>query len=100
MAVRVPNQRLYDTIYQEHTRACRATTSKADWGSAVNFAGQLEGNLLLVHGTGDDNCHYQGTEAAINELVLQETLCDDGLSQPVALDSGRRPAPRCTCGCC
>jgi dipeptidyl-peptidase-4 len=38
-------------------------------GSPLNFADQLEGNLLLVHGTGDDNCHYQGTEALINELI-------------------------------
>ncbi len=32
-------------------------------------ARRLQGNLLLVHGTGDDNCHYQATEALINELV-------------------------------
>jgi dipeptidyl-peptidase 4 len=29
----------------------------------------LKGDLLLIHGTGDDNCHYQGTEALINELI-------------------------------
>ena len=38
-------------------------------GSPVTYAHQLQGNLLLIHGTGDDNCHYQGTEAVINELV-------------------------------
>lgn len=38
-------------------------------GSPINFAHQLKGNLLLVHGTGDDNCHYQGVEALINELI-------------------------------
>ncbi len=38
-------------------------------GSPINYASRLEGNLLLVHGTGDDNVHYQGTEALINELV-------------------------------
>ena len=38
-------------------------------GSPINFAAQLKGNLLLIHGTGDDNCHYQGTEALINELI-------------------------------
>jgi len=38
-------------------------------GSAINFAHQLDGDLLIVHGTGDDNCHYQGTESLINELV-------------------------------
>ncbi len=38
-------------------------------GSAINFADQLEGNLLVVHGTGDDNCHYQTTEMLIDELI-------------------------------
>ena len=38
-------------------------------GSPINFAHQLRGNLLLIHGTGDDNCHYQPTEALINELI-------------------------------
>jgi len=38
-------------------------------GSPIRYAYQLKGNLLLVHGTGDDNCHYQGTEALINEII-------------------------------
>ena len=38
-------------------------------GSPINFAKNLKGNLLLVHGTGDDNCHYQTTEMLIDELV-------------------------------
>ena len=38
-------------------------------GSPITFAKQLKGNLLLIHGTGDDNCHYQGTEALIDELI-------------------------------
>ena len=38
-------------------------------GSPITYAHQLEGKLLLVHGTGDDNCHYQGMEALINELI-------------------------------
>ena len=38
-------------------------------GSPINYADQLEGNLLLVHGTRDDNVHYQSTEALINELI-------------------------------
>lgn len=37
--------------------------------SPINFAQNLEGNLLLMHGTGDDNVHYQGVEALINKLV-------------------------------
>ena len=38
-------------------------------GSPITFAHQLKGDLLLVHGTGDDNCHYQSCELLVNELV-------------------------------
>jgi dipeptidyl-peptidase-4 len=38
-------------------------------GSPLHFAKHLKGELLVVHGTGDDNCHYQGTELLINELI-------------------------------
>ena len=38
-------------------------------GSPINYAQNLKGNLLIVHGTGDDNVHYQGMEMLINELI-------------------------------
>ncbi|MEO8433820.1 MAG: S9 family peptidase [Pyrinomonadaceae bacterium] len=60
----------YDTIYQE--RYCGLPQDHPDeWkqSSPITFAGQLKGNLLVVHGTGDDNVHYQGTEALVNALV-------------------------------
>jgi dipeptidyl-peptidase-4 len=38
-------------------------------GSPITYAKNLRGNLLVIHGTGDDNVHYQGTEQLINELV-------------------------------
>ena len=66
----VPNQRYYDTIYQE--RYMGIPKDNVDGyrdGSAINFAKNLKGDLLLVHGTGDDNCHYQTTEKLINELI-------------------------------
>ncbi len=66
----VPNERLYDTIYQERYMGLPGSNSDGyRLGSPITFANQLQGNLLLVHGTGDDNCHYQGTEALINELI-------------------------------
>ena len=38
-------------------------------GSSINFAEGLKGRLLVVHGSGDDNVHYQGTERLVNRLV-------------------------------
>jgi dipeptidyl-peptidase-4 len=43
-------------------------------GSPINFAEGLKGRLLIVHGSGDDNVHYQGTEALINALVASNKL--------------------------
>jgi dipeptidyl-peptidase-4 len=38
-------------------------------GSPITHAKGLKGNLLLIHGSGDDNVHYSNSEALINELV-------------------------------
>lgn len=66
----VPNQRLYDTIYQERYMGLPGDNVEGYiQGSPIHFAHQLRGNLLVIHGTGDDNCHYQGTETLINELI-------------------------------
>lgn len=66
----VPDLRLYDTIYQERYTGLPDEDRQAyEQGSPLNFAGQLKGNLLVVHGSGDDNVHYQGTERLVNELV-------------------------------
>jgi dipeptidyl-peptidase 4 len=66
----VPNQRYYDTIYQERYMGLpRDNVEGYRKGSAMNFASGLKGNLLVIHGTGDDNCHYQTTELLINELI-------------------------------
>ena len=66
----VPDQKLYDTIYQE--RYMGLPKDNADGyraGSAINFADGLKGKLLVVHGSGDDNVHYQGTERLANRFV-------------------------------
>jgi dipeptidyl-peptidase-4 len=66
----VPDLRYYDTIYQErYTGHPKLNPEAYAQGSPITFAHQLKGNLLIVHGTGDDNVHYQGTEALINELI-------------------------------
>jgi dipeptidyl-peptidase 4 len=66
----VPDQRLYDTIYQERYMGLPQTNAEGyRLGSPINFAEGLQGHLLIVHGSGDDNVHYQGTERLINRLI-------------------------------
>jgi dipeptidyl-peptidase 4 len=66
----VPNQRYYDTIYQERYMGLPQDNPEGyRRGSPLTYARQLKGDLLIVHGTGDDNVHYQGAEALINELI-------------------------------
>jgi dipeptidyl-peptidase-4 len=66
----VTNQRFYDTIYQERYMGL-PTDNEAGFtnGSPITHVDGLEGNLLLVHGTGDDNVHYQSSEALVNALI-------------------------------
>lgn len=66
----VPDKRLYDSIYQE--RYSGLLPDKEEnyiQVSAITHAANLQGKLLLIHGTGDDNVHYQGTERLVNELI-------------------------------
>ena len=68
----VPDMNLYDTIYQERYMGLPGPNSE-DYknGSPITFARGLKGNLLLVHGTGDDNVHYQGVEKLMEVLVAE-----------------------------
>jgi dipeptidyl-peptidase-4 len=66
----VPNRRYYDSIYEERYMGLPADNVEGyKNGSPINFASGLKGNLLVVHGTGDDNVHYQGFEALVNEFI-------------------------------
>jgi len=66
----VSNQRFYDTIYQERYMGLPGDNEEGyKNGSPITFAHQLEGNLLIIHGTSDDNVHYQSCEALMNELI-------------------------------
>jgi len=66
----VTNRLTYDNIYEERYMGL-PQENKNDYiqASAITHAKGLKGNLLIVHGTGDDNVHYQNTEMLINELV-------------------------------
>lgn len=66
----VSDQRLYDTIYQERYMGPLEENEEAYIeGSPITHAENLVGNLLIIHGTGDDNVHYQATERLVNELI-------------------------------
>lgn len=73
----VSNQLYYDNIYQERYMGL-PSENKKDFieGSPITYAKNLSGNLLLVHGTADDNVHYQNTEALVNELIAQNKQFD------------------------
>ena len=66
----VGNQLFYDNIYQERYMGL-PQENREDFvaGSAITYAKNLRGNLLYIHGTGDDNVHYDNAELLINELV-------------------------------
>ena len=66
----VCNQRFYDTIYQERYMGLPETNEEGyKNGSPITFAQNLEGNLMIVYGSGDDNCHFQNCQVLINKLV-------------------------------
>lgn len=66
----VPDKALYDTIYQERYMGLPQDNVEGyRLSSPVNFAEGLAGRLLLIHGSGDDNVHYQGTERLMNRLI-------------------------------
>ncbi|MGL1888486.1 MAG: DPP IV N-terminal domain-containing protein [Reichenbachiella sp.] len=68
----VSNQLVYDNIYQERYMGLpQENLENFVNGSPITHAKNLEGNLLLVHGTADDNVHYQSMEMLVNELILQ-----------------------------
>ena len=66
----VSNELTYDNIYQERYMGLPQENME-DYikGSPVTYAKNLKGNLLYIHGTGDDNVHYQNAEMLLNELI-------------------------------
>lgn len=66
----VANELTYDNIYQERYMGL-PQENREDYikGSPITYAKSLKGNLLYIHGTGDDNVHYQNAEMLLNELI-------------------------------
>ena len=66
----VTHWKYYDTIYTERYMGLPQDNAAGyDKGSPVTYAKNLKGRLLIVHGSGDDNVHYQNTEVMVNALV-------------------------------
>ena len=66
----VPDQTLYDSIYQERYMGLPDQNAQGyKDGSPITFASGLKGKLLVIHGTGDDNVHFQGTQRLLNKLI-------------------------------
>lgn len=71
----VSNQLLYDNIYQERYMGLPSDNVEGyREGSPVTHAGKLKGNLMIIHGTADDNVHYQNFELLANELIKNNKL--------------------------
>lgn len=73
----VADQRLYDNIYQErYMGLLEDNETNYIAGSPITHAKKLEGNLMIIHGTADDNVHYQSFEQLANELIKHNKLFD------------------------
>ncbi len=71
----VSDQRLYDATYQERYMGLLEDNAKGYHdGSPINFAQNLQGNLMIIHGTADDNVHYQSFEMLIDRLIKYNKL--------------------------
>ena len=86
----VSHQALYDNIYQERYMGLPNDNVEGyREGSPITHAKKLQGNLMIMHGTADDNVHYQNFEMLVNELVknnklftmLSYPMRDHGISQ-------------------
>jgi len=71
----VSDQKLYDATYQERYMGLPEGNPKGYRdGSPITWAKNLQGNLMIIHGTGDDNVHYQSFEMLVNELIKHNKL--------------------------
>jgi dipeptidyl-peptidase-4 len=66
----VTHWKFYDNIYTERYNGLPQDNKAGyDRGSPLTYVNQLQGDLLLIHGTGDDNVHFQNSQTLVNSLV-------------------------------
>lgn len=73
----VTNWRYYDNVYTERfMRTPQENEGGYDDNSPINHVSKLKGKYLLIHGSGDDNVHYQNTMEMVNALVAADKQFD------------------------
>lgn len=73
----VTDWRFYDSVYTERfMRTPQQNVSGYDNGSAIRLANSLQGKLLLIHGSADDNVHYQNTMEYVSALIRADKQFD------------------------
>jgi dipeptidyl-peptidase-4 len=73
----VTNWRYYDNIYTErYMRTPAENAAGYDDNSPVNMVSKLKGNYLLIHGTADDNVHFQNSVMMIDAMIKQAKVFD------------------------
>jgi len=73
----VTNWRYYDNIYTErYMRTPQENADGYDNNSPINHVEKLKGKYLLIHGTGDDNVHFQNTAEMVNKMIHQNIPFD------------------------
>ena len=69
----VTHWKYYDTIYTERFMRTPQTNPEGyEAGSPINYVDQITGDYLLIHGTGDDNVHYQNAVILVEELIKHD----------------------------
>ncbi|MBT8328024.1 MAG: S9 family peptidase [Bacteroidia bacterium] len=73
----VSNWRFYDNVYTERFMALpKDNASGYDDNSPINFVKDIKGKYLIVHGTGDDNVHFQNSVMMVDEMIKNNVEFD------------------------
>ena len=73
----VTNWRYYDTVYTErYLQTPQLNESGYDDNSPINHVDKLKGNYFLIHGTGDDNVHFQNSVDLVDALIKADKQFD------------------------
>ena len=76
----VTNWRFYDNVYTERYMGLPQDNGDGyDQNSPINFVNDIKGNYLIVHGTGDDNVHFQNTVMMVDEMIKNNVPFDSEL---------------------